>query len=104
MDMAVFLFMQEDEELEADIIDDELYNTQLSAALLISGAQEAQTSAVSVATYLRRPQGPQLQPNPRVDTPWQVSFSSKNDRAFITTMGFDVVTFKLIVMSGFGDR
>lgn len=32
--MAAFLFMQEVEEVEADVIDDELYNTQLSAALL----------------------------------------------------------------------
>ena len=36
--MAAFLLMQEAEELEADIVDDELYNTQLSAALLIAGA------------------------------------------------------------------
>jgi len=103
--MATFLFMQEAEELEADIIDDELYNTQLSAALLIAGAQEAQILRSErrnkTPSYLCRPQ---LQPNPRVDTPWQVLFSSKNDRAFITTMGFDVATFGLIVMSGFGDR
>jgi hypothetical protein len=48
--MAAFLFMQEAEEIEADIIDDKLYNTQLSAALLIAGAQEPKSSAVSVAT------------------------------------------------------
>jgi hypothetical protein len=39
--------------MQADIIDDKLYNTQLSMALLISGTQEAQTlrcSAVSIAT------------------------------------------------------
>jgi hypothetical protein len=41
--MAAFVFMQEAEEVEADIIDDEVYNTQLSVALLIAGAQEAQT-------------------------------------------------------------
>jgi hypothetical protein len=41
--MAAFVFMQEAEEVEADIVDDKVYNTQLSAALLIAGAQEAQT-------------------------------------------------------------
>ena len=33
---------------------------------------------------------------------WQALFDSHNDRAFITTMGFDVETFELIVRSGFG--
>ena len=40
--MAEFLFMQEAEELEADIIEDELRSTQLSAVLLIAGAREGQ--------------------------------------------------------------
>lgn len=41
---------------------------------------------------------PQLENN----TPWQAMFDSRDDRAFITTMGFDVETFELIVRSGFG--
>ena len=42
--------------------------------------------------------------NPREGTPWQALNSSKNDRAFITTMGFDVATFDLILSSGFEER
>ncbi|KAG2105112.1 uncharacterized protein F5147DRAFT_703204 [Suillus discolor] len=34
--------------------------------------------------YLCRPQ---LLPNPRKDTPWQVLFATQNNCAFITTMG-----------------
>src|SRR6267154_6611325 len=34
----------------------------------------------------------QLLPNPQMSTPWQALFASQNDRAFITTMGFDVET------------
>jgi hypothetical protein len=37
-------------------------------------------------------------------TPWQVLCCSQNDRAYITTMGFDVKTFNYIVESGFGSR
>ena len=38
----------------------------------------------------------QLLPNPRKDTPWQALFATQNDRAFITTMGFDVETLQTI--------
>ena len=38
----------------------------------------------------------ELCPNPRVGTPWQQLWASQ-DRAFITTMGFDVATFRLIL-------
>ena len=39
--------------------------------------------------------------HPRGRTPWQVLYHSQNDRAFITTMGFDVRCFQLILESGF---
>ncbi|KAF8799597.1 hypothetical protein BYT27DRAFT_7058723, partial [Phlegmacium glaucopus] len=39
----------------------------------------------------------ELMPNPRVDTPWQRLWASQEDRAFITTMGFDVATFRYIL-------
>jgi len=39
---------------------------------------------------------PQLLPNPRKDTPWQALFATQNNRAFITTMGFDVETLQTI--------
>ncbi|KAJ8582170.1 hypothetical protein M405DRAFT_922049, partial [Rhizopogon salebrosus TDB-379] len=51
--------------------------------------------------YLCRPQ---LLPNPRVNTPWQALYESQNDRAFITTMGFDVQTFGSILTSGFASQ
>jgi hypothetical protein len=35
------------------------------------------------------------------NTPWQVLYTSQNDRAFITTMGFDCATFQIILASGF---
>ena len=41
---------------------------------------------------------------PREGTPWRALNSSKNDRAFITTMGFNVATFDLILSSGFEER
>jgi len=70
--------------------------------LLPSLSQEQRKAGFFVTTnqtrnYLCRPQ---LQPDPRNNTPWQVLFNSRNDRAFITTMGFDVETFELC--SGFG--
>jgi hypothetical protein len=49
--------------------------------------------------YLTRPD---LLPNPRYGTPWQRLYASKNDRAFITTMGFDVSTFQSLLDAGFG--
>ncbi|KAF8340835.1 hypothetical protein F5887DRAFT_1076960 [Amanita rubescens] len=39
----------------------------------------------------------QLLPDPRGATPWQVLWSSQDDRAFITTMGFDVKTFRILL-------
>ena len=42
-----------------------------------------------------------LLPDPRTDTPWQALYHSQNDRAFITTMGFDVATFRKILCDGF---
>jgi len=34
-----------------------------------------------------------LLPDPRENTPWQIPLRDQSDRAFITTMGFDVATF-----------
>ena len=102
--MVTFLLMQETEECEADAIDEE-FNTHLTAALLIAGADVGQL----LRNDWRNPTRnylccPQLLPSPRVDTAWQVLFKSRNDHAFITTMGFNVETFELIVHSGFAER
>lgn len=42
-----------------------------------------------------------LLPNPRTATPWQALYESRNDRAFITTMGFSVTAFHNILHHGF---
>ena len=94
--------MQEAEDIE-DAVEVELYNTQLSATLLILGAEESwvlhSERRNQTKNHLCRPQ---LQRDPRNNTSWQALFDSRNDCAFITTMGFDVETFELIVRSGFG--
>jgi hypothetical protein len=48
--------------------------------------------------YLCRPE---LIPNPRIGSPWQILYQSQTDRAFITTMGLDTVTFQLLLNAGF---
>jgi hypothetical protein len=40
-------------------------------------------------------------PDPKSDTSWQHMLAASNDRAFITTMGFDVATFHCILTAGF---
>lgn len=50
--------------------------------------------------YMTRPT---LLPNPRFGTAWTHLYQSQNDRAFITTMGFDVKTFHYILDSGFAE-
>lgn len=68
----------------------EAREAQLAAALMIIGAEAARIFQIyqrhRSRNYLCRPQ---LPPNPRVGTAWQALFRSRNDRAFITTMGFD---------------
>ena len=48
--------------------------------------------------YLCRPE---LVPNPRIGSPWQVLYHSQSDQAFITTMGVDTITFQLLLDAGF---
>ena len=57
-------------------------------------ARTEQRRAHSHRLYLCRRE---LLPNPRVGTPWQRLWASQDDRAFITTMGFDVATFRLLL-------
>ena len=103
--MADFMVLEGINDEEDMAADDELYATQASAALLILGAEAGRVlrneRRNQTRTYLCRPQ---LPPNPRAGTAWITLFTSRNDRAYITTMGFDVETFELIVTSGFGAR
>ncbi|KAJ7474056.1 hypothetical protein FB451DRAFT_1035184 [Mycena latifolia] len=88
----------EEEEAEADW---ELAGA--ASALILIGAEEARRLRAErrkpSRLYLCRPQ---LLRNPRFGTPWQVLLASRSDRAFITTMGFDVKTFDDIIEAGFG--
>ena len=87
-----------DEEARAE---DEEYQTELCAAVIIAaelGEQIHIKHHHDSRFYLQRAQ---LLPNPRTNTPWQTLYESQDDRAFITTMGFDVETFGYILTSGF---
>jgi hypothetical protein len=54
----------------------------------------------SYRCYLCRPE---LIPNPCYNTSWQALYASRQDRAFITTMGVDVHTFHFLLAAGFED-
>ncbi len=86
--------------------DEELDDLALVAATAsVLGAEEARLTRAErrkpSRRYLRRPQ---LLPNPRYNTPWQVLLASRDDRAFITTMGLDCATFDYILSNGFAER
>ena len=84
----------EEEEIEQDAL--------LAASVVVFGAEEARLRRAERRRpnrrYLRRPQ---LLPNPRQDTPWQVLYESHDDRAFITTMGINCATFDYLLEHGF---
>jgi hypothetical protein len=87
----------EDEELE-DLL------SRAAAILVLGGAIGARErrQAARRRLYLTRPE---LLQNPRHNTPWQTLYASRNDRAFITTMGLDVATFHHILdHAGFAYR
>jgi hypothetical protein len=77
----------------------------MAAAVSVVGAEQARLDHNARRNlnrgYLTRPT---LLPDPREGTPWTALYASQNDRAFITTMGFDIATFDLIIRSGFGAR
>jgi hypothetical protein len=88
--------IEEEEIADEDQHCDELQNL----ALLVAGAEENRAARHSRRhhLYLTRDD---LLPDPRGDTPWQRVLKGRNDRAFITLMGFDVPTFHHILDSGF---
>jgi hypothetical protein len=103
MDLDAFFLVQTAAEMEEDDEED-LEQAATLAAVILAGAEEARILRAEhrkqSRLYLCRPQ---LLPNPRVNTPWQVLHASRSDRAFITTMGFDVDTFTYILDTGFAD-
>jgi hypothetical protein len=95
------LIEEEEEEEEEDL------EVQAAAggALIIYGAEEACRLRAERRWNCRRYlTHPDLLRNPRVLTPWQALYQSRNNRAFITTMGFDVATFNSILVAGFEMR
>ncbi|KIK81943.1 hypothetical protein PAXRUDRAFT_806059 [Paxillus rubicundulus Ve08.2h10] len=97
MDAMIIAAREEEEDLE-----DEETMMALVTAAIIGGTEVAREIRIKRChdnrLYLCRSQ---LLPNPCINTPWQILYDSQNDRAFITTMGFDVETFGYILSSGF---
>ncbi|KAI0350175.1 hypothetical protein OH77DRAFT_1464227 [Trametes cingulata] len=90
-----------DEEYEEELEEHAL----LAAAIAVFGAEMNRQRRIERRfprrRYLCRAQ---LLPDPRADTPWQILYNSRDDRAFITTMGIDYATFQYILQSGFARR
>lgn len=82
--------------------DENEYTSAAFAAALILGIEETRLAEAvrrnPSRLYLRRPQ---LLPNPRTQTPWQVLYESSDDRAFRTTMGFNTAIFHKVLHAGF---
>lgn len=101
MDSPAVQYIRLLNEEEADIFDDD-ERARILAAAFIAGSEASRQDRIDTRhphrLYLCRPQ---LLPNPRIDTPWQVLYNSQNDRAFITTMGVDVSTFSSLLTTGF---
>ncbi|KAN0137257.1 hypothetical protein V8E53_004967 [Lactarius tabidus] len=94
-----------------DDLFEDIYEDEDAAALALFTV----TSSISAAREARnvRRQSHRLSlcraellPNPRIGTPWQRLRDSQEDRPFITTMGFDVATFRLLLEGpgSFGER
>ncbi|KAJ3012590.1 hypothetical protein NUW54_g1823 [Trametes sanguinea] len=97
---ANLLLDELNDEAEADETD-----LDFLAAFCLGGIEEAHRfkNNTRYRRYLRRSE---LMPDPRAEgeTPWQRVYASRNDRAFITTMGVDVATFDAILTAGFAAR
>jgi hypothetical protein len=105
MDEEGYMLLQQLEDEEEEMVQDSQTRMAVALAVVHVGAEEAHQLHVQrrqpSRLYLCRDQ---LLPNPRVGTPWQVLYSSRSDRAFITTMGFDVETFDFILDAGFAHK
>lgn len=106
MDMDVaghWLLLCNEEEIAVE--EDNLRLAGAALAIICLGSDEVRElrreRRRATRQYLTRPE---LLTNPRLTTPWQKLFESQNDRAFITTMGFDVNAFSVILKAGFAER
>ena len=100
MDDIFRVLAETESEEEAD--DDDQEQLATSLAILFAGMEASHYERIRRRNpsrlYLTRPQ---LLPDPRFHTPWQRLRASRNDRAYITTMGFDIATFDVILAAGF---
>lgn len=105
MDASSFIAMQIAGGDDDEVADDMEHQIITTAALLTAGAATSRLirneQRKPSRNYLTRRE---LPPNPHLGTAWRSLFESQNDRAFITTMGFDLATFKCIIDSGFKQR
>ncbi|KAG6913593.1 hypothetical protein DXG01_005700, partial [Tephrocybe rancida] len=103
MDDVYLLHVLQQMEEDKDQVENDLVEGAIATAALITlAAEEARQIRAEQhhpnCLYLCRAQ---LLPDPCTGTPWQVLYNSRNNRAYITTMGFDVQTFEFILDSGF---
>lgn len=103
-DLALLLAADELlEEIKEDDLEEEEEDNALLSAFVLEGLEETRRvrNEARRRRYLVRRE---LLPNPKGDTPWQVLYASRSDRAFITTMGLDVATFNFVLGGGFEAR
>ncbi|CAA7268352.1 unnamed protein product [Cyclocybe aegerita] len=102
MNEDALIFQQFTEQLEEEA-DEEYWEMGAASLGVIVGGAEISCQLRNerhreTRQYLTRPE---LLENPRIATPWTSLYDSRSDRAYITTMGFDVATFDFILESGF---
>lgn len=78
---------------------------------VLMGALVLTISTYGLLSHLLRAEGrrqhrlylcqPELVLNPHIGSPWQFLYQSQSDRAFITTMSIDTVTFQVLLDVGF---
>jgi len=77
----------------------------LIAATIVHASNEDHRFSIQQRRPRRgRLRRPQLLPNPLGDTPWTVLYRSRDDSAYLATMGLDVVAFQAILDAGFSYR
>ena len=103
-DTEIFYALQASQDTE-QLEHDAEYAKQAAMAFFLAGIEHAHQERIRIC-YAKRVYLTwfDLLRNPRFGTPWQRLYKSQNDRAFITTMGFNTSTFHAILNTGFSQR